>query len=56
MPFSEPRYVKCPDCGGYGAVEKFTWKEGVPVSQFQTCPLCDGSGKILDEQIPEEDE
>jgi DnaJ-class molecular chaperone len=49
MPFSEPRYVRCPDCYGEGAVVN-------ELDETIQCPLCEGRGKILDEQIPEEDE
>jgi DnaJ-class molecular chaperone len=65
MPFSEPRYVKCRACGGEGVIKLTDWDldngfpeddDEVNIIEEKPCPLCEGSGKILDEQIPEEDE
>jgi DnaJ-class molecular chaperone len=53
MPFSESRYVRCPECFGDGEVLEAV-SEGV--IDYVKCPVCNGDKKILDEQIPEEDE
>lgn len=53
MSFSEPRYVRCPVCDGDGDV--YFEDEDGQIVEIE-CPFCEGlgSGKILDEQIPEE--
>jgi hypothetical protein len=53
MPFSEPRYVKCPNGCEDGKIEREDPETGY--SKWADCPLCEGSGKILDEQIQEEE-
>lgn len=47
MSFSQPKYVRCPECYGDGEIE-------VEDGKMRVCPLCEGKQVVWDEQLPEE--
>lgn len=43
--------TKCPDCGGWGETQYLYGPNGL---EYETCPRCEGTGKIASPPVPQD--